>query len=86
MHVALAPLDKLAEELEAEDAKQGVDQDEEDDASLFLPFPGTIKKIKPAPYKGNDPEWLEFVKFSKSQELNVKVRGMYALLNLRRWF
>ena len=42
---------------------------------FFIPFPGTTKEIKPKPYRGSDPEWQEFVKFSKDQDLGKRVRG-----------
>jgi len=50
---------------------------EEEDAGgpLFIPFPGTTKKIEPKPYRGSDPEWQGFVKFSKDQELAKRIRG-----------
>lgn len=41
--------------------------EEEDDNSLFIPFPGTTRQVNPPPYKGSDPEWQEFLKFSKDQ-------------------
>ncbi|PQE20398.1 hypothetical protein CJF30_00001702 [Rutstroemia sp. NJR-2017a BBW] len=43
--------------------------EEIDEKPLFIPFPGTTKQVKPRPYKGSDPEWQEFVKFSKNPEL-----------------
>lgn len=75
MNIALAPLEKAAEELE--------DEEDEEDHSIFLPFPLTIKEIKPLPYKGTDPEWIEFVKFSKSQELNRSVRRGFRQFHLK---
>ena len=47
---------------------------EEEQKPLFIPFPGTTKKIAPQPYRGSDPEWQEFIKFSKDQELAQSVR------------
>ena len=48
---------------------------EEEDKPLFIPFPGTTKQLKPVPYRGSDPEWQEFIKFSKDQDLAKRVRG-----------
>jgi hypothetical protein len=44
---------------------------------FFIPFPGTTKEIKPKAYRGSDPEWQEFVKFSKDQDLGKRVRGRW---------
>jgi hypothetical protein len=49
--------------------------EEEEEKPLFIPFPGTTKQLKPQPYRGSDPEWQEFIKFSKDQELAKSVRG-----------
>ena len=51
------------------------EEDEEEHKPLFIPFPGTTKELKPAPYSGSDPEWREFVKISKDKELIKRVRG-----------
>jgi hypothetical protein len=50
------------------------DELEEAEKPLFIPFPGTTKQLKPKPYRGSDPEWQEFIKFSKDQKLAQKVR------------
>jgi hypothetical protein len=72
-HVVLDPLAKTLEgmELTPEEIKQA----EEMRDSIFIPFPGTTKEIKPSPYRGTDPEWQEFIKFSKDQALAKIVRG-----------
>ncbi|KAM3086108.1 hypothetical protein ACMFMG_000248 [Clarireedia jacksonii] len=49
--------------------------EEIDDKPLFIPFPGTTKQIPVRPYKGSDPEWQEFIKFSKDPELGKSVRN-----------
>jgi hypothetical protein len=49
--------------------------DEEIHKPIFIPFPGTTKQLKPKPYHGSDPEWQEFIKFSKDQKLAQRVRG-----------
>jgi hypothetical protein len=49
--------------------------EEIDEKPLFIPFPGTTKQIPTRPYKGSDPEWQEFVKFSKNPELGKSVRS-----------
>jgi hypothetical protein len=56
--------------------------DEEDEDPLFIPFPGTTKQKKPEPYRGSDPEWQEFIKFSKDQALAKSVRGELTLPGL----
>lgn len=70
--VVLDPLDRAAME-----ALEGIEdeEDEEEFKSFFIPFPGTTKQLKPIPYKGSDPEWQEFIKFSKDQKLAQNVRG-----------
>jgi hypothetical protein len=70
--VVLAPLDKIADELE-------VDEDAEED-SVFIPFPLTTKLVQPPPYRGTDPEWQEYIKFSKDPALAKRIRGMQLLL------
>ncbi|TVY76047.1 hypothetical protein LSUE1_G006850 [Lachnellula suecica] len=47
---------------------------EEMEEPFFIPFPGTTKELKKRPYRGSDPEWQEFVKFSKDKPLQAKVR------------
>jgi hypothetical protein len=73
--VVFSPLDDLT--LDEETAKE-ID---EQGGSIFIPFPGTIKKIQPPPYRGSDPEWQEYVKFSKDPALGKRIRGMFKPLN-----
>ncbi|KAH8648087.1 hypothetical protein BGZ60DRAFT_535213 [Tricladium varicosporioides] len=54
------------------------DEEHDHDHNLFVPFPGTVKQLKPRPYRGSDPEWQEFVKFSKDRSLQNKVRDELA--------
>ena len=70
--VVLDPLERAAV-----DALQTLPAEELEDEvkPLFIPFPGTTKQLKPVPYRGSDPEWQEFVKFSKDKKLAQKVRG-----------
>ncbi|KFY78934.1 hypothetical protein V499_02018 [Pseudogymnoascus sp. VKM F-103] len=72
--VAFAPLDKLADEFEKEGTISDSETPEELEDALFIPFPGTIKQIPQSPYRGSDPEWQEYIKFSKDLELIKKVR------------
>lgn len=67
--LVLGPVDKLEEE-DLPDIPEGEDMD------WFIPFPGTTKALKPRPYRGSDPEWQEFVKFSKDRPLQDRVRGL----------
>lgn len=73
--VVFSPLDKL--DLDEETAKEMDDQG----GSIFIPFPGTIKQVQPVPYRGSDPEWQEYVKFSKDPALGKRIRGMFRLFN-----
>ena len=70
--LVLGPLDKAAEEVEKEMTEEEL---MEADNPFFIPFPGTTKELKPKPYRGTDPEWKEFVKFSKDRQLQARVRG-----------
>lgn len=70
--LVLGPVDKLEEGDLPETT-------EEEDLDWFIPFPGTTKELKPQPYRGTDPEWQEFVKFSKDRPLQDKVRGLLLL-------
>lgn len=54
------------------------EEGEEEETGLFIPFPGTTKQLKPKPYRGSDPEWQEFINFSKDKELARKVRDELA--------
>jgi hypothetical protein len=68
--VVLDPLESaLEQELKGMPA-----EDLEEDKPLFIPFPGTTKELKPKPYRGSDPEWKEFVKFSYDRPLQDKIR------------
>lgn len=58
-----------------EETKKELDKAiEEDEGAWFIPFPGTTKQLKPGPYRGSDPEWQEYIKFSKDKKLGEKVR------------
>jgi len=73
--MVLDPIDKAAmEALEGLPAQES----EEIDDPLFIPFPGTVKETKRKPYRGSDPEWQEFVKFSKDKKEQTKVRDELA--------
>ncbi|KAK4444745.1 hypothetical protein QBC34DRAFT_308266, partial [Podospora aff. communis PSN243] len=48
------------------------EQDFMDD--VFIPFPLTTKRLPPQPYKGTDPEWLEFVRIAKDKDLQTKLK------------
>ncbi|OBT77251.1 hypothetical protein VF21_04074 [Pseudogymnoascus sp. 05NY08] len=81
--VAFAPLDKLADEFEKEGAISDSETPEDLEDALFIPFPGTIKQIPQSPYQGNDPEWQEYIKFSKDLALITKVRTELAEITRR---
>ncbi|KAL3425715.1 hypothetical protein PVAG01_02506 [Phlyctema vagabunda] len=69
-------------EVAATEALKGMPDDSEDHEDerppFFIPFPGTTRVVKPVPYRGSDPEWQEFVKFSKDQALSKKIRDELA--------
>lgn len=75
--VVLSPLDKYAEEIEKNMDEETRKELEEQGDSIFIPFPGTTKQIQPPPYRGSDPEWQEYIKFSKDPALGKRVRGMF---------
>lgn len=60
-------------------------KEEEEDMSepLFIPVLGTTHLQPPRPYRGSDPEWQEFVKFSKDVPLQNHVRQDLAQLVTR---
>ncbi|KAI9744422.1 MAG: hypothetical protein M1818_001951 [Claussenomyces sp. TS43310] len=77
--VLLSPLDRIADDLENSlDERTKKELDEEEIEPLFIPFPGTTRQVKPRPYRGNDPEWQEFIKFSKDPTLGKRVRDELA--------
>lgn len=69
----LEPLEQAAQE--AIENMPADELDEEDLKPFFIPFPGTTKQLPPQPYRGSDPEWQEFIKFSKDQKQAKGVRG-----------
>lgn len=73
--IVLAPLDKLAEELDNEESKEDSKATEDVDDSFFIPFPGTIKSVPQSPYRGSDPEWQEYIKFNTDLALQKKAKG-----------
>lgn len=75
--VVLSPLEKFSEEVEENMDEETRKELEERGDSIFIPFPGTIKQIQPPPYSGSDPEWQEYIKFSKDPALGKRVRGMF---------
>ncbi|KAL2063250.1 hypothetical protein VTL71DRAFT_5055 [Oculimacula yallundae] len=50
------------------------DEELEEEPPIFIPFPGTTKQLPLVPYRGSDPEWQEFVKFSKDKARHQKLR------------
>lgn len=66
--LVFGPLDKI----NPDDLPEEV---EEEDPPPCIPFVGTTKQLQLVPYKGTDPEWKEFIKFSKDPQRAKKVRG-----------
>lgn len=75
-HFVLDPLERAA--TEALKNMPDDDDEEEDEKPLFIPFPGTTKMIEPVPYRGSDPEWQEFIKFSRDTALSKRIRDELA--------
>lgn len=74
--VVLKPLDKMADDFDKNlDETMKKELEEEELEPFFIPFPGTIRQKTPRPYRGSDPEWQEFIKFSKDPSLGKRVRG-----------
>jgi len=73
--MVLEPLARNLDETLEDLPDDGEEEGEEEEGSLFIPFPGTTKQLEPKPYRGSDPEWQAFIKFSKDQELVKRVRG-----------
>ena len=69
--VVLEPLARAA----MENIQEGGEMNGEEEKPLFIPFPGTTTQLPPQPYRGTDPEWQEFIKFSKDQAQAKRVRG-----------
>ncbi len=78
-NIVLAPLDKVAEELEKNLDEETKKELEEHNEPLFIPFPGTTKLVQPPPYRGSDPEWQEYLRFSKNPALGKRARGRLQL-------
>ena len=72
--LVLEPLAKTLDDAGGLDMPDTPDE-EEDEGGVFIPFPLTTKQLDPKPYRGSDPEWQEFIKFSKDQGLAKRVRG-----------
>jgi len=69
-------LGKLAEK-GLEGLEEGEGGEEEGDGAMFIPFIGTTKEVPPKPYRGNDPEWQEFVAISQNALLVNRIKGSY---------
>lgn len=52
----------------------------------FLGFPFTTNQEKRKPYRGSDPEWKEFIKFSKDKALARKIKGSWEPYGGRIWY
>ncbi|KAG9242486.1 hypothetical protein BJ878DRAFT_167532 [Calycina marina] len=75
-------LDRLASKgLEGLDEIEG--EEEEGDAVMFIPFIGTTKEIPVKPYRGNDPEWQQFVTLSQNSKLINRIKDDLAQHVLR---
>ena len=61
-----------------EEGKRSTDivPDVADENATFIPL-GWVRQIPPKPLKATDPEWLEYVKFSRDRQRMKKVRGTF---------
>lgn len=50
----------------------------EEDSSVFIPFPFTTQKIDAVGYKATDPEWKKFGEISKDKDLQERIRSEQA--------
>lgn len=74
IQIVLGPFDKALRET----AKHLPDDEFHEPAPpLFIPFPGTTKQLPIVPYKGNDPEFQEFMKISKDEDLLNQLRRSF---------
>jgi hypothetical protein len=73
----LIDVGELEEEEQSKDGFTKVgpgEEDEEEEDGLFIPF--TWPKEQPRTfYKGSDPEWREFIKFSKNPNMHKEVQS-----------
>lgn len=73
-------LDKYFEEQDAhlsEKERRQLEKEMEEDP-VFIPLPFTTREIAPVPYKGTDPEWRMFAKFSRNPKLIASVKASLA--------
>ena len=63
------------EESSTEEGEEEVDDEDVEDG-LFIPC-GWPRKQKRVYYKASDPEWKEFVKFSKEKGKHADVQSMF---------
>lgn len=78
--VVISPLIKWVDDHEDElSAEERKEMDELE--PLFVAFPFTIKAVQPLPYAGTDPEWTEFVKLSKDDKLQRRIRCKFGKLS-----
>ncbi|KAL5611671.1 hypothetical protein BROUX41_000751 [Berkeleyomyces rouxiae] len=52
----------------------GDEEEEQEIEGFFVAFPFTTQVYQPEPYRGSDPEWKEYIKFSKNKELQKELR------------
>lgn len=63
------------------------EEEEEEIDGLFIAFPFTTQMYQPEAYRGSDPEWKDYIVFSKNRELQRDLRGeLYVFSQRRRKF
>ena len=78
-HFIVRKLDSVLDDVELEP------EDGDEDSSLFIPL--SFPKVLPQEYyKATDPEWQEFVKFSKDAKRKKSVRGKATPIEIRAWW
>lgn len=67
------------ENLSEKERQAILDAEDADPPMIFLPFPFSLKEVKQAPYKGNDPEWKTFIAISKDPKQQKAIKGMLSM-------
>ena len=57
--------------------KAEIEEAEEDEPILFLPFPFTTHAVNEPPYRASDPEWAEYMKINKDRELQHHIKSEF---------
>jgi hypothetical protein len=72
MHVVFGPPEDLEETTSNKGGQEADDGTVE--AYMYFTLPFSTQKVAPPPYRGSDPEWKMFARFSRDKELQKSVR------------